>query len=164
MIHQIKGSEEIPYYILEYYESLKEGIRTDILSQECYGGLHYISDLGANSMFSQIASSRTLGDYFVIKATTHSNQLVKNIINHLIETPQRKIVLTICNKDFNKRHKLFDSSSTSISAVKSTIENLAKIIRPEFWLEEIIVIEIDNITRPGELIETGYDKRTFINQ
>lgn len=164
MIHQIRGDRDIPYYILDYYESLKEGIRCDILSQERNGGLHFLSDLGRNSKFSQIASSRTIEDFSIIKATTHSNQLVKNIINHIVEQKQRKIILTICNKDFNKRHRLFDSSSTSLLTVKSTIEKLEYIIKPAFWLEDIIVIEIDTVTRPGELIETGYDKRTFINQ
>lgn len=164
MIHQIKGTDDLPYYILEFYENLKEGIRFDIISQEVNGGLHYLSDLGTTSKFSQVASPKSIEDYSIIKATTHSNQLVKNIINHIAENDRRKIILIICNKDFNKRHKLFDSSSTSLSTVESTIKKLEYIIRPEFWLKDIIVIEIDSVTRPGELIETGYDKRTFINQ
>lgn len=164
MIHQIIGNNDLPFSILEYFEELKEGIRLDILSQQNYGGLKYISDLGSNSIFGRVASTKTVGEYRIIKATTHSNQLVKNIINYIISESKGKLVLTICNKEFNKRHKLFDSSSTSLQTIHSTIEKLELIIKPEFWLDSIAVLEIDSVTRSGELIETGFDQRTFINQ
>lgn len=164
MIHQIKGNIDLPFSILEYFEKLKEGIRLDILSQQNNGGLKYISDLGSNSIFGQVAATSTIGEYSTIKATTHSNQLVKNIINYIISESNGKLILTICNKEFNKRHKLFDSSSTSLRTIQSTIEKLELIIKPEFWLDSIVVLEIDSVTRSGELIETGYDQRTYINQ
>lgn len=164
MLHYLRGNNQIPEDIIQYAKNLSDSIREDILTSEEYGGLRFISDLKSSSKFTQLSGVSEIAGFTVIKATSHYNQLMKNIVERAILIHNKKLLIVICNKEFNSRHKLFDTSSTSITQVQLTIDELEEIIKPEYFPTNINVIEINSVTHQRELIVTGYDKRTFINQ
>lgn len=164
MLHNLRGNNQIPEDIILYAKNLSNSIREDILNSEVYGGLRFISDLKSSSQFTQLSAVSEIAGFTVIKATSHYNQLMKNIVERAILIESSNLLIIICNREFNSRHKLFDTSSTSLTHVKQTIDELEKIIKPEYFPTNINVIEINRVTHPRELIVTGYDKRTFINQ
>lgn len=164
MLHKLRGINRIPEDIILHEKNLSDSIRQDILSSEVYGGLRFISDLKSSSKFTQLSGAKEIAGFTVIKATSHYNQLMKNIVERSILIQDKNLLIVICNKEFNSRHKLFDTSSTSITQVEQTVDELEKIIKPEYFPSNIYVIEINSVTHQRELIITGYDKRTFINQ
>ena len=164
MLHDLRGNNQIPEDIIRYAKNLCDSIREDILTSEENGGLRFISDLRSSSKFTQLSGVKEIAGFTVIKATSHYNQLMKNIVERAILIQNKKLLIVICNKEFNSRHKLFDTSSTSITQVQQTVDELEEIIKPEYFPTNIKVIEISSVTHQRELIVTGYDKRTFINQ
>ena len=164
MLHDLRGNNQIPEDIIRYAKNLCDSIREDILTSEENGGLRFISDLRSSSKFTQLSGVKEIAGFTVIKATSHYNQLMKNIVERAILIQNKKLLIVICNKEFNSRHKLFDTSSTSITQVQQTVDELEEIIKPEYFPTNINVIEISSVTHQRELIVTGYDKRTFINQ
>lgn len=164
MLHNIIGVSQQSEEIGLYHKKLCDAIRQDILDAEENGGLRFISDLASSSKFTQESGINNIANYVIIKSTSHYNQLMKNIVEKAILTNTKNILIIICNKEFNSRHKLFDTSSTSINHVKETISKLKTIIQTDFFPKNITVLEITRVTHEREHISTGYDKRTFINQ
>lgn len=163
MIHDFSDySTTIPYSIILFKEDIKRAINNDILAQTEKGGVKRLSSLGKNSEFKSITSIHTIDDLIFIKATTHYNQLTNNILRKCIFPVKKKMVLLICNREFNNRHHLFDSSSTSLEYLKDSLDAIKTVVKADLFPKNIYVIEIDEVTYPGQIVSTRMDERTFI--
>ena len=153
-----------PEFIVQYEKDIKHAIYLDIQSQAHKGGLIRISKLGRNSEFNKLTSVEYLHGYKLIKATTNSNQLASNLLKKAIYPEVKNILILTCNKGFNKRHKLFDSSSTSLEQVEALLALLMAISKTKYLLENVYILDIDAVTGVNQIIETGNDDRTFITE